>query len=85
MGSSVVQETRRTFLDGMIEEMQNDLANIKKDAESAQSCLESRSRSPEAVGKLKTQLNEMAEELLKNRQLLDIKTKGEFTYLITFY
>lgn len=66
------------FLDGMIEEMQNDLAKIKRDAEAAHSCLESKGRSPGAVSKLKTQLDEMAEELLKNRQLLDIKTKGEF-------
>lgn len=72
-------------MDGMIEEMQNDLAKIKKDAESAQLCLESRSCSPEAVGNLRTQLNEMAEELLKNRQLLDIKIKGEFTYLFMLY
>lgn len=74
-----------TFLDGMIEEMQNDVAKIKRDAEAAQSCLENRGHCPGAVNKLRTQLDEMAdemaEELLKNRQLLDIKTKGEFTHL----
>ncbi|KAK3559427.1 hypothetical protein QTP86_013498 [Hemibagrus guttatus] len=69
------KETRTVFLDGMIEEMQNDLAKIKRDAEAAQSCLESKGHSPGAVSKLRTQLDEMAEELLKNRQLLDIKTK----------
>lgn len=68
-----------TFLDGMIEEMQNDLSKIKRDAEAAQSCLENRSHSPGAISKLRTQLDEMAEELLKNRQLLDMKTKGMFT------
>lgn len=73
-----------TFFDGMIEEMQNDLAKIKRDAEAAQSCLKSRGHSPGAVSKLRTQLDEMAEELLKSRQLLDIKTKGEFTHLVTF-
>lgn len=73
-----------TFFDGMIEEMQNDLAKIKRDAEAAQSCLESRSLSPGAVSKLRTQVDEMAEELLKSRQLLDIKTKGEFAHLVTF-
>lgn len=70
-----------TFLDGIIEEMQNDVAKIKRDAEAAQSCLENRGHCPGAVNKLRTQLDEMAEELLKNRQLLDIKTKGEFTHL----
>lgn len=85
MGSCVVQETRTMVMDGMIEEMQNDLAKIKRDAEAAQSCLESRSHSPGAISKLRTQLDEMAEELLQNRQLLDIKTKGEFTHLVTFY
>ncbi|XP_058263209.1 kinesin-like protein KIF20A isoform X1 [Hemibagrus wyckioides] len=69
------KETRMVLLDGMIEEMQNDLAKIKRDAEAAQSCLESKGHSPGAVSKLRTQLDEMAEELLKNRQLLDIKTK----------
>ncbi|XP_060795753.1 kinesin-like protein KIF20B isoform X2 [Neoarius graeffei] len=69
------KEIRMTFFDGMIEEMQNDLAKIKRDAEAAQSCLESRSLSPGAVSKLRTQVDEMAEELLKSRQLLDIKTK----------
>ncbi|XP_053495871.1 kinesin-like protein KIF20B isoform X3 [Ictalurus furcatus] len=72
-------KTRVTFLDGMIEEMQNDVAKIKRDAEAAQSCLENRGHCPGAVNKLRTQLDEMAdemaEELLKNRQLLDIKTK----------
>ncbi|MCI4384168.1 hypothetical protein PGIGA_G00035750 [Pangasianodon gigas] len=69
------KEIRLTFLDGMIEEMQNDLAKIKGDAEAAQTCLESTGHSPRAISKLRTQLDEMAEELLKNRQLLDIKTK----------
>ncbi|XP_017339812.1 kinesin-like protein KIF20B isoform X3 [Ictalurus punctatus] len=69
------KETRVTFLDGIIEEMQNDVAKIKRDAEAAQSCLENRGHCPGAVNKLRTQLDEMAEELLKNRQLLDIKTK----------
>ncbi|XP_017339813.1 kinesin-like protein KIF20B isoform X2 [Ictalurus punctatus] len=68
-------KTRVTFLDGIIEEMQNDVAKIKRDAEAAQSCLENRGHCPGAVNKLRTQLDEMAEELLKNRQLLDIKTK----------
>ncbi|XP_047673502.1 kinesin-like protein KIF20A isoform X2 [Tachysurus fulvidraco] len=69
------KETRMTFLGGMIEEMQTDLAMIKRDAEAAQLCLESKDHSPEAVSKLRTQLDEMEEELLKNRQLMNIKTK----------
>ncbi|XP_034165332.2 kinesin-like protein KIF20B isoform X1 [Pangasianodon hypophthalmus] len=69
------KEIRVTFLDGMIEEMQNDLAKIKRDAEAAQTCLESTGHSPRAVSKLRTQLDEMTKELLKNHQLLDIKTK----------
>ncbi|XP_060716760.1 kinesin-like protein KIF20A isoform X1 [Tachysurus vachellii] len=69
------KETRMTFLDGMIEEMQTDLAMIKSDAEAAQLCLESKDHSPGAVSKLRTQLGEMEEELLKNRQLMNIKTK----------
>ncbi|XP_046710698.1 kinesin-like protein KIF20B isoform X2 [Silurus meridionalis] len=69
------KEAKTVFLAGMIEEMQNDLVNIRRDAEAAQSCLESRGHSPGDVSTLKTQLEEMAEELLKNRQLLDNKTK----------
>lgn len=74
-----------SLLDGMIEEMQHDLAKIKRDAEAAQSCLESEAHSPGAVSKLRTQLDKMAEGLLENRQLLDNKIKGEFTYLVAFY
>ncbi|XP_053367370.1 kinesin-like protein KIF20B isoform X2 [Clarias gariepinus] len=63
------KETKMTFFDGMIEEMQNDLANIKRDAEAAHSCLEN-------VGHSRgIQLDEIKEELLKRSQLLDIKTK----------
>lgn len=80
VGSSALQETRMTFLDGMIEEMQTDLAMIKRDAEAAQLCLDSKDHSPGAVSKLRTQLDEMEEELLKNHQLMNIKTKGEFIY-----
>ncbi|XP_036428902.1 kinesin-like protein KIF20B [Colossoma macropomum] len=69
------KEAKTEFLDGMIEAMQNDLAKIKKDAEAAQTCLERGAHSPGAVNRLRTQLDEMAEELLKSQQLLNIKTK----------
>ncbi|KAL7857127.1 hypothetical protein SRHO_G00160260 [Serrasalmus rhombeus] len=69
------KEAKTEFLDGMIEAMQNDLAKIKKDAEAAQTCLERGAHSPGAVSRLRTQLDEMAEELLKSQQLLNIKTK----------
>ncbi|XP_062859907.1 kinesin-like protein KIF20B [Trichomycterus rosablanca] len=69
------RENKFDCLDGMIESMQHDLAKIKKDAETAQSCLENESHSPGAFSKLKAQLNDMTEELSKNHQLLDIKNK----------
>uniref|UniRef100_A0AAR2LAE4 Kinesin motor domain-containing protein n=1 Tax=Pygocentrus nattereri TaxID=42514 RepID=A0AAR2LAE4_PYGNA len=77
--SELAEEAKTEFLDGMIEAMQNDLAKIKKDAEAAQTCLERGAHSPGAVSRLRTQLDEMAEELLKSQQLLNIKTKGVFT------
>ncbi|KAL7869066.1 hypothetical protein AOLI_G00130540 [Acnodon oligacanthus] len=69
------KEAKTEFLDGMIEAMQDDLAKIKKDAEAAQTCLERGAHSPGAVSRLRTQLDKMAEELLKSQQLLNIKTK----------
>ncbi|XP_072524163.1 kinesin-like protein KIF20B [Salminus brasiliensis] len=67
--------TKMEVLDGMIEAMQSDLAKIKRDAEAAQTCLEKGAHSPGAVSRLRTQLDEMAKELLKSQQLLDVKTK----------
>ncbi|KAI4892352.1 hypothetical protein NFI96_018664 [Prochilodus magdalenae] len=69
------KETKAELFGGMIEAMQNDLAKIKKDAEEAQTCLERGAHSPGAFSKLRTQLDEMAEELLKTQQLLNLKTK----------
>uniref|UniRef100_W5KK23 Kinesin family member 20Bb n=1 Tax=Astyanax mexicanus TaxID=7994 RepID=W5KK23_ASTMX len=67
-------ETKNEGLDGMIESMQSDLAKIRKDAVAAQTCLEKGAHSPGAVSKLRTQLDQTAKELLKSKQLLEVKT-----------
>lgn len=60
----------------MIEAMRDDLAKIKGDAEAVNMCLTNVPESPGTVSHLRTQLEEMKEELLKSQQLLSLKTKG---------
>ncbi|XP_022524563.2 kinesin-like protein KIF20B isoform X1 [Astyanax mexicanus] len=74
MAGDATEETKNEGLDGMIESMQSDLAKIRKDAVAAQTCLEKGAHSPGAVSKLRAQLDQMAEELLKSKQLLEVKT-----------
>jgi len=63
-------------LDSLIEVMRGDLAKIKGDAEAVHMCLTNVPESPGTVSRLRTQLEEMKEELLKSQQLLSLKTKG---------
>ncbi|XP_030630938.1 kinesin-like protein KIF20B [Chanos chanos] len=69
------QEAKIAFLNGMIETMRDDLAKIKMDAETAQTCLVNEPDSPGTIGSLRAQLEELNQELLKSRQLLSLKTK----------
>ncbi|XP_042623356.1 kinesin-like protein KIF20B isoform X3 [Cyprinus carpio] len=61
-------------LDNMIKAMRDDLAKIKGDAEGVQICLTNVPESPRTISDLRTQLEEMREELLKSQQLLSLKT-----------
>uniref|UniRef100_A0A9J8BBI0 Kinesin family member 20Bb n=1 Tax=Cyprinus carpio carpio TaxID=630221 RepID=A0A9J8BBI0_CYPCA len=61
-------------LDNMIKAMRDDLAKIKGDAEGVQICLTNVPESPGTISDLRTQLEEMREELLKSQQLLSLKT-----------
>ncbi|XP_066522684.1 kinesin-like protein KIF20B isoform X2 [Hoplias malabaricus] len=63
------KEMKMEFKDCMIEVMQNE------DSDAAQMCPERGTLSPGAESRLRTQLDEMSEELLKSQQLLSIKTK----------
>lgn len=64
----------------MIKAMRDDLAKIKGDAEGVQICLTNVPESPRTISDLRTQLEEMREELLKSQQLLSLKTIGVFSY-----
>lgn len=64
----------------MIEAMRDDLAKIKGDAEAVQNCLTNVPESPRTISNLRTQLEEMREELLKSQQHLSLKTKGVLSY-----
>ncbi|XP_051523488.1 kinesin-like protein KIF20B isoform X1 [Myxocyprinus asiaticus] len=67
-------ESKIELLDSMIETMRDDLLKIKGDAEAVQTCL---TNVPDSltVSHLRTQLEEMTEELHKSQQLLSLKTK----------
>ncbi|XP_050980520.1 kinesin-like protein KIF20B isoform X2 [Labeo rohita] len=69
------KEAKIELLDSMIEAMRDDLAKIKGDAEAVQNCLTNVPESPRAISHLRTQLEEMREELLKSQQQLGLKAK----------
>lgn len=68
-------------MDSLVEVMRGDLAKIKGDAEAVHMCLTNVPKSPGTVSRLRKQLEEMKEELLKSQQLLSLKTKGVLTCL----
>ncbi|XP_067285530.1 kinesin-like protein KIF20B [Pseudorasbora parva] len=72
---SAAKEAKIELLDSMIEAMRDDLVKIKGDAEAVHMCLTNVPESPGTVSRLRTQLEEMKEELLKSQQLLGLKTK----------
>ncbi|XP_051770957.1 kinesin-like protein KIF20B isoform X4 [Ctenopharyngodon idella] len=72
---NAAKEAKIELLDSMIEAMRDDLAKIKGDAEAVTMCLTNVPESPGTVSHLRTQLEEMKEELLKSQQLLSLKTK----------
>ncbi|KAL1264226.1 hypothetical protein QQF64_004581 [Cirrhinus molitorella] len=71
---NAAKEAKNELLD-IIEAMQDDLAKIKGDAEAVQNSLTNAPESPRTISHLRTQLEEMREELLKNQQLLSLKDK----------
>uniref|UniRef100_A0A672NXQ7 Kinesin-like protein KIF20B n=1 Tax=Sinocyclocheilus grahami TaxID=75366 RepID=A0A672NXQ7_SINGR len=71
---NAAKEAKIEHLDSMIEAMRDDLAKIKGDAEAVQICLTNVPESPRTISDLRTQLEEMREELLKSQQLLSLKT-----------
>ncbi|KAG7492779.1 hypothetical protein MATL_G00017760 [Megalops atlanticus] len=78
-GEAVTSSTEHTkdevvLLDGMIDSIQDDLAKIKKDAEAAQTCLVGLPDRDDTIARLEKQVAELSEELLKNQQLLTLKT-----------
>uniref|UniRef100_A0A8C1PBK2 Kinesin family member 20Bb n=1 Tax=Cyprinus carpio TaxID=7962 RepID=A0A8C1PBK2_CYPCA len=72
---NAAKEAKIELLDNMIEAMRDDLAKIKGDAEAVQNCLTNVPESPRTISNLRTQLEEMREELLKSQQHLSLKTK----------
>uniref|UniRef100_A0A671QQ63 Kinesin family member 20Bb n=1 Tax=Sinocyclocheilus anshuiensis TaxID=1608454 RepID=A0A671QQ63_9TELE len=71
---NAAKEAKIEHLDNMIEAMRDDLAKIKGDAEAVQICLTNVPESPRTISDLRTQLEDMREELLKSQQLLSLKT-----------
>ncbi|XP_016431625.1 kinesin-like protein KIF20B [Sinocyclocheilus rhinocerous] len=71
---NAAKEAKIEHLDSMIEAMRDDPAKIKGDAEAVQICLTNVPESPRTISDLRTQLEEMREELLKSQQLLSLKT-----------
>uniref|UniRef100_A0A673KRR5 Kinesin-like protein KIF20B n=1 Tax=Sinocyclocheilus rhinocerous TaxID=307959 RepID=A0A673KRR5_9TELE len=72
---NAAKEAKIELLDSMIEAMRDDLAKIKGDAEAVQNCLTNVPESPRTISHLRTELEEMREELLKSQQHLSLKTK----------
>ncbi|XP_026132496.1 kinesin-like protein KIF20B isoform X1 [Carassius auratus] len=72
---NAAKEAKIELLDSMIEAMRDDLAKIKGDAEAVQNCLTKVPESPRTIIHLRTQLEEMREELFKSQQHLSLKTK----------
>ncbi|ROL48440.1 Kinesin-like protein KIF20B [Anabarilius grahami] len=72
---NAAKEAKIELLDSVMEAMRDDLAKIKGDAEAVHMCLTNVPESPGTVSHLRTQLEEMKEELLKSQQLLSLKTK----------
>lgn len=72
---NAAKEAKIELLDSLVEVMRGDLAKIKGDAEAVHMCLTNVPKSPGTVSRLRKQLEEMKEELLKSQQLLSLKTK----------
>ncbi|XP_026078578.1 kinesin-like protein KIF20B isoform X1 [Carassius auratus] len=71
---NAAKEDKIEHLDSMIKAMRDDLAQIKGEAESVQICLTNVPESSRTISDLRTQLEEMREELIKSQQLLSLKT-----------
>ncbi|XP_059386686.1 kinesin-like protein KIF20B isoform X2 [Carassius carassius] len=71
---NAAKEDKIEHLDSMIKALRDDLAKIKGDAESVQICLTNVPESSRTISDLRTQLEEMREELIKSQQLLSLKT-----------
>ncbi|XP_016126109.1 kinesin-like protein KIF20B [Sinocyclocheilus grahami] len=72
---NAAKEAKIELLDSMIEAIRDDLAKMKGDAEAVQNCLTNVPESPRTICHLRTELEEMREELLKSQQHLSLKTK----------
>ncbi|XP_045065754.1 kinesin-like protein KIF20B isoform X1 [Coregonus clupeaformis] len=70
----MTKEDKVELLDGIIEAMRDDLARIRRDAETAQTCLVDLPESPGTVASLRKQVDDLSEELLKTQQQLKLKT-----------
>ncbi|CAB1338071.1 unnamed protein product [Coregonus sp. 'balchen'] len=70
----MTKEDKVELLDGIIEAMRDDLARIRRDTETAQTCLVDLPESPGTVASLRKQVDDLSEELLKTQQQLKLKT-----------